>query len=99
METTEKNLEVIRQGQDFYAMNDPQPVGLVQRRTAKGRWVWRCHIDVSEADLRVGIPEAICGEVRRRDFHLADYAKEMGDPAVHRPSGDRPSHAQEHGAS
>jgi trehalose synthase len=36
---------------DFVVIHDPQPAGLIKyfpRR--KGRWIWRCHIDVSTPD-------------------------------------------------
>lgn len=33
---------------DVVFVHDPQPAGLIVKKQEKGRWVWRCHIDLSE---------------------------------------------------
>lgn len=79
--TTEANLAVLRRGVDFEVIHDPQPVGLVRARSGSARWLWRCHIDLSEADRRVW--SFLRPFVERYDaavFHLADYAKELVIP-------------------
>ncbi len=39
---------------DFVIIHDPQPAGLIESRgNRKGKWVWRCHIDVSQPQRRV----------------------------------------------
>jgi trehalose synthase len=39
---------------DFVIIHDPQPAALIEsRRNKKGKWVWRCHIDVSQPQRRV----------------------------------------------
>jgi trehalose synthase len=39
---------------DIVFVHDPQPIGLIERRTAIGRhWVWRCHIDFSRPDQKI----------------------------------------------
>jgi trehalose synthase len=39
---------------DFVIIHDPQPAALIEsRRNKRGRWVWRCHIDVSQPQRRV----------------------------------------------
>jgi trehalose synthase len=38
---------------DFVVVHDPQPLGLAMfRDTERAKWIWRCHIDVAQADLR-----------------------------------------------
>lgn len=32
---------------DLVLIHDPQPAPLIERRSGKGKWVWRCHIDLS----------------------------------------------------
>jgi len=33
---------------DLFVMHDPQPAGLIRaRERSGGRWIWRCHIDLS----------------------------------------------------
>ena len=38
---------------DLVLMHDPQPAALVEARPREGRWVWRCHIDLSTPHRRV----------------------------------------------
>ncbi len=37
---------------DLVLIHDPQPAALVERRPTEGRWVWRCHIDLSTPQRR-----------------------------------------------
>jgi trehalose synthase len=32
---------------DLVLIHDPQPAPLIEHRPGKGKWVWRCHIDLS----------------------------------------------------
>jgi len=44
----EQNRERMEFGEDLFVIHDPQPVGLIRSRVRnRGRWIWRCHIDVS----------------------------------------------------
>ncbi len=53
-EVTQQNLEEVRFYGDILFIHDPQPVGLIARKKEIGRkWVWRCHIDVSNPDRKV----------------------------------------------
>jgi trehalose synthase len=80
-DTTLENLALVRRDADFVCIHDPQPVGLVRERGEKARWVWRCHIDLADADstswsfLRQ-LVERFDGGI----FHLPDYAKELSIP-------------------
>jgi len=39
---------------DVVFVHDPQPIGLVEQRSSLGRnWIWRCHIDSSQPDMKV----------------------------------------------
>jgi len=38
---------------DLVMIHDPQPAPLVEARPAEGKWVWRCHIDLSAPQRRV----------------------------------------------
>jgi trehalose synthase len=47
-ETTRRNLAEMDLDADVLFIHDPQPVGLIEaRRSNRGQWVWRCHIDLS----------------------------------------------------
>jgi trehalose synthase len=81
-ETTDLNLGMVRKDADFVAIHDPQPVGLVQRRgDTRAKWVWRCHIDLSEADVSVwGFLRPFVERYDGAVFHLPDFAKELFIP-------------------
>ncbi|MEA3283199.1 MAG: glycosyltransferase [Euryarchaeota archaeon] len=48
----EINSEEIDVDGDFVFMHDPQPAAMI-RAKGGGKWLWRCHIDVSSPDLLV----------------------------------------------
>jgi trehalose synthase len=44
----EQNRQRMEFGEDLVVVHDPQPAGLVRSKQAgRGRWIWRCHIDLS----------------------------------------------------
>lgn len=50
-EATDANLAAMDLDADFVFIHDPQPAALVKKRMSqKNRWLWRCHIDLSQAD-------------------------------------------------
>lgn len=78
-EVTRQNHDVIRDDMDFYVIHDPQPVGLIDTRERNGgHWIWRCHIDLSEADTRVwGFLHPWVEKYDHAIFHLPEYAKDL----------------------
>ena len=38
---------------DFIVIHDPQPAALIGNRPEVGKWIWRCHIDISRPQWRV----------------------------------------------
>jgi trehalose synthase len=80
-DTTRENLGVLRRDVDFECIHDPQPVGLVSERGGKARWLWRCHVDLSDADPTTW--SFLRRLVERYDaavFHLPDYARDLSIP-------------------
>jgi trehalose synthase len=54
LETTEKNLNQIDFSGDIMFIHDPQPAALIAKKSDIGKkWIWRCHIDISQPDSRV----------------------------------------------
>jgi trehalose synthase len=52
--TNEENRRRMKFDEDFVVIHDPQPVALVDARNrSKGRWIWRCHIDLSNPSSKV----------------------------------------------
>ena len=54
VEATEKNLSQFDFSGDILFIHDPQPAALIaKKKDIGGKWIWRCHIDVSHPDGRV----------------------------------------------
>jgi trehalose synthase len=44
----EQNRQRMEFVEDLFIIHDPQPVGLIRSKSeTRGRWIWRCHIDLS----------------------------------------------------
>lgn len=53
LETTEKNLNQLDFTGDILFIHDPQPAALIaKKKDIDGKWIWRCHIDISHPDSR-----------------------------------------------
>jgi len=53
-EVTQRNLKEMSFYGDIIFVHDPQPVGLIaQKKNVGKKWLWRCHIDVSNPDKKV----------------------------------------------
>src|SRR6266851_1450243 len=51
---SEQNRQRMTFDEDVFVINDPQPVGLVRSRDeGHGKWIWRCHIDLSNPNQGV----------------------------------------------
>ncbi|WP_353683736.1 glycosyltransferase [Thermodesulfovibrio sp. 3907-1M] len=54
LEINRKNSEEMELSGDIIFVHDPQPVALIKKREQVGeKWLWRCHIDVSNPDERI----------------------------------------------
>jgi trehalose synthase len=54
LDVNRENAEELAFSGDVVFVHDPQPIGLVTKKKEIGRrWIWRCHIDFTEPDLRV----------------------------------------------
>lgn len=51
-ETSQQNIAEVNIYGDVVFIHDPQPIALIKRRSAN-KWLWRCHIDVSNPNLKV----------------------------------------------
>ncbi len=52
LETSQKNIEEVSTYGDVVFIHDPQPITLIKKK-ANNKWIWRCHIDVSNPNQRV----------------------------------------------
>ncbi|KPK97605.1 MAG: glycosyl transferase family 1 [Omnitrophica WOR_2 bacterium SM23_72] len=51
-ETSQRNIEEFQTSADIVFVHDPQPIALVKKK-ADNKWLWRCHVDVSNPDHKV----------------------------------------------
>lgn len=49
----EQNRQRMEFSEDLFVIHDPQPAPLVRSRGDHGRWIWRCHIDLSNPHPQV----------------------------------------------
>jgi trehalose synthase len=83
LQVNRENAESMSFG-DTVFVHDPQPMGLVEKRTAVGgRWIWRCHIDFSRPLERIW--NFMEPYIRRYDaavFSAPAFARELPVPQV-----------------
>jgi len=53
LEVNRENAKHLPLDADFVVIHDPQPAALIESRPGKGKWIWRCHIDVSQPQRKV----------------------------------------------
>jgi trehalose synthase len=53
LEETRKNAERLSFDADYVVIHDPQPAALIDSRPSGGKWIWRCHIDISRPQSKV----------------------------------------------
>jgi trehalose synthase len=77
------NMELFDEQYDFVVVHDPQPaaiLGLLRElrpACAAGKWVWRCHIDLTDAQVQTwDLLRPWVQEYDAAIFTLKDYAKE-----------------------
>jgi trehalose synthase len=81
-EIMDRNASLVEEPADLVVIHDPQPAGLVRHRPhPPGNWLWRCHIDLSEADPTIW--RALRPVVEEYDgavFHQPSYTKDLMVP-------------------
>src|SRR5581483_7614239 len=84
------NADLFDEDWDFVVIHDPQPAAVptyLRERTGgrAGKWVWRCHIDLTDAQVQV--LDFLRPHVAQYDaaiFTLPDYVKEdLEGPAIY----------------
>lgn len=76
------NADLLEGDYDFVVVHDPQPAGVLaltleRGRPKVGKWVWRCHIDLTAAQPELwDFLRPFLGPYDAAVFTLKDYAKE-----------------------
>jgi trehalose synthase len=90
LDVNKRNMEIIQLNDvDAVLIHDPQPAPLIDFKKS-GRWIWRCHIDVSNPMKEVwNHLFRYCGRYDAAIFSVARFAKAMGiDEFIIPPSID-----------
>jgi trehalose synthase len=53
LEVNRENARHLSFNADYVVIHDPQPAALIESRPTQGKWVWRCHIDISRPQWKV----------------------------------------------
>ena len=90
---TRMNAEALEGKYDFVIVHDPQPAGVVEHARDVGRhWIWRCHIDLSDAESRrARLPAARRSAATTRRSSTAASTFRTRTPCRPPGSGRRPS--------
>ena len=84
MRHTEQNRQRMNFDEDFIVIHDPQPAGLIASKTGRSsRWIWRCHIDLSNPNTEVW--NFLQPMVERYDaavFSSPAFARQLSIPQV-----------------
>lgn len=85
LERVEANAERFNDGSDFVIVHDPQPLAMASFiDPRRGRWVWRCHIDLSKPMEDVwAFFSRFVGSYDASIFTLEDYVRDGAGANVH----------------
>ena len=79
-EVNRRNAERLNLDADAVLIHDPQPAPLVEFRKT-GKWIWRCHIDVSKPEKEVcDYLMRYCQKYDSAVFSVSKFTKTMGIP-------------------
>jgi len=82
LQYSEQNRQRMQFGEDWIVIHDPQPLPLVQARAdTHARWIWRCHIDLSNP--HPGVLEFLQPMMERYDaaiFSSPSFARQLPIP-------------------
>ena len=53
LEVNRENARRLSFDAHYVVIHDPQPAALIESRAAQGKWVWRCHIDISRPQWKI----------------------------------------------
>jgi len=78
----EKNRSLLRQDTAYTVIHDPQPAALIDaRQNHNGRWIWRCHIDLSHPDPDVwGFLEKFVERYDGAIFSSPEFSRQLPIP-------------------
>jgi trehalose synthase len=75
------NADEFAEDYDYVLVHDPQPAGLIEHFPgSRARWVWRCHIDLSQPNPQVlGFLQPWLARYDAAVFHMQEYVPHADD--------------------
>ena len=68
---------------DYVVIHDPQPAALIDSRPSEGKWIWRCHIDISRPQSKVwNFLRQFVVKYDTAIFSLPGFARKLPIPQV-----------------
>ena len=81
LEVNQENARRLSFAADYVVIHDPQPAALIKSRPTHGKWVWRCHIDVSRPQWKVwGFLKQFVVNYNAAIFSLPRFAQRLPIP-------------------
>lgn len=75
---TAMNLSRLDLDADYVFIHDPQPAGLIEARSPRSRWLWRCHIDLSSPNPEVwAFLEKYVARYDASIFSMPEFVQEL----------------------
>ena len=71
--TAETNADTFEEDYDFVVVHDPQPAALLPPRQGSFAWIWRCHIDTSDANPHWSFLREFLADYDAAIFTLAEF--------------------------
>ncbi len=83
-ESQEENLKMMNFDADVIFIHDPQPAGLIKKRVEiKSRWIWRCHIDLSNPNPAVwNFLKPLVDNYDASVFSAPPFARQLDIPQI-----------------
>ncbi len=78
----EQNRQRMQFVEDLFVIHDPQPAGLIRSKERnRGKWVWRCHIDLSNPHPDVwGFLRPMVDQYDATIFSSPAFTRQLGTP-------------------
>ncbi|MGA3210520.1 MAG: glycosyltransferase [Terriglobales bacterium] len=78
----EQNRQRLSFGEDVLVIHDPQPAGLIRAKQAdRGRWIWRCHIDLANPNPDVwGFLRPLVEQFDASIFSSPGFSRQLAIP-------------------
>ncbi len=81
MSYNEQNRQRMQFVEDIFVIHDPQPAGLIRSKGDRGKWIWRCHIDLSNPHPDVwGFLRPLVEQYDAAIFSSPSFTRQLGIP-------------------